>query len=243
MRSMDTSMNSISRTATSTNLLAFRRDGSRRRMTEIIPVLRRCGYTSLDLNFCEMMRPFSRLNDERALSYINRLKELKAEHGLSYIQAHAPYPVRGTSPAYWEEKIIKAMNWTYELGCPHIVVHPQGCDIEENIRRYERLLRETDITIAIENMESGDEISRSDEINEISSNLVGLHVHDNNGREDQHLFPFMGNIKWKNVIAALEAIGYDGYLTYEAMYFSRKFSIKREEFVIAEALNSFRRLF
>ena len=260
--------------STNTNLLAFNAEHIDRDMDELIAVYATHGIRYLDLNFCEMMRPVSRFNDERALSYINRLKELKAEHGLSYIQAHAPYPVRGTSPASWEEKIIKAMNWAYELGCPHIVVHPQGCDIEENIRRYERLLKETDITIAIENMESGNEISRSDEINEIirsnpkrlkalfdtghanimgldlgaeikayGSNLVGLHVHDNNGREDQHLFPFMGNIRWRDVIAALEAIGYDGYLTYEAMYFSRKFSIKREDFVIAEALNSFRRLF
>ena len=66
--------------STNTNLLAFNAEHIDRDMDELIAVYAAHGIRHLDLNFCEMMRQVSRLNDERASSYINRLKELKAEH-------------------------------------------------------------------------------------------------------------------------------------------------------------------
>lgn len=140
--------------STNTNLLAFNKEHIDRDMDELVRVYASHGIKNLDLNFCEMMRPSSRLNDKRAEDYIKTLGEIKEELGLNYVQAHAPYPVRGTKPSDWDGKIIKALNYAYELGCPHIVVHPTGKDIEENIRYYERFIRESDIIIAIENMES-----------------------------------------------------------------------------------------
>lgn len=81
------------------------------------------------------------------------------------------------------------------------------------------------------------------EIRELKGVLVGLHIHDNNALKDQHLLPFMGNINWKEVISALEEIEYPGYLTYEAMGYSKQFPVSEEEKVIEDALLSFTRLF
>lgn len=260
--------------STNTNLLAFNKEHMDRDMDELVRVYAAHGIRNLDLNFCEMMRPSSRLNDKRATEYISILKNLKEELNLNYIQAHAPYPLRGTEVSSWDKKIIRAMGYAYELGCPHIVVHPIGKDVEENIRYYERLIKESDITIAIENMESDVEISNASEINAIiesspmrlkalfdtghahmrglnlreeilcyGKNLVGLHIHDNDGKRDQHLFPFMGTINWRDVISALEEAGYEGYLTYETMYYSKEKSIKDECIVIDKALSSFHLLF
>ena len=218
--------------STNTNLIAFNREHISRDMDELIPIYAQYGIRNLDLNFCEMMRDDSRLNDKRAKDYI--------------------------------------LNLALELGIPHIVVHPVGKDIEENIRYYDRLIRESDITIAIENMESDEEISKHEEINTIiesnpkrlkalfdtghahmrkldlakeikgyGKNLVGLHIHDNDGKSDQHLLPFMGTINWKEVVRALSEAGYSGYLTYEAMYYSRSLSINDQEKVIKDAINSF----
>ncbi len=260
--------------STNTNLLAFNKEHIDRDMDELVRVYASHGIKNLDLNFCEMMRPSSRLNDKRAKDYLKTLGEIKEELGLNYVQAHAPYPVRGTKPSDWDGKIIKALNYAYELGCPHIVVHPTGKDIEENIRYYERFIKESDIIIAIENMESPEEISEAEEINEIiksnpkrlkalldtghahmraldikkeiltyGENLVGLHIHDNDGKSDQHLFPLMGTINWKDVIEGLSEIGYKGYFTYETMYYSREKSIKDEDDVIDKAIDSFHHLF
>ena len=47
------------------------------------------------------------------------------------------------------------------------------------------------------------------------SRLRGLHIHDNDGSWDDHLFPYLGKIGWDNVIKALAEVGYPGDLTLE----------------------------
>lgn len=44
-----------------------------------------------------------------------------------------------------------------------------------------------------------------------------LHLHDNDGLRDQHLFPGQGTIKWGEVFDALDEVGYDGYYNYEVV--------------------------
>ena len=46
--------------------------------------------------------------------------------------------------------------------------------------------------------------------------LGALHLHDNNGKSDQHLLPFDGNIDWKQKILQIKNIGYKGALAFEA---------------------------
>jgi sugar phosphate isomerase/epimerase len=48
-----------------------------------------------------------------------------------------------------------------------------------------------------------------------SEYLVTTHIHDNQGRSDDHLVPFQGSIDWAATIMAFEKIGYDGVLMYE----------------------------
>ena len=51
----------------------------------------------------------------------------------------------------------------------------------------------------------------------LGDDLVTLHVHDNKGNWDQHLIPYMGNIKWEEFLAALKEIEYKGAFTLETM--------------------------
>lgn len=45
--------------------------------------------------------------------------------------------------------------------------------------------------------------------------LVTTHIHDNNGREDEHLPPFGGTTDWPGVVTALQKVGYDGVMMLE----------------------------
>lgn len=45
--------------------------------------------------------------------------------------------------------------------------------------------------------------------------LGALHVHDNNGKADQHLTPGNGNIDWNDFSDALAEIGFEGCLSFE----------------------------
>ena len=45
--------------------------------------------------------------------------------------------------------------------------------------------------------------------------LGALHVHDNNGKADQHLRPGFGNIDWEDFSDALAEIGFEGCVSFE----------------------------
>lgn len=49
----------------------------------------------------------------------------------------------------------------------------------------------------------------------VSGHLWTTHVHDNRGRDDDHLVPFSGTINWDTAIVETQKIGYDGVLMLE----------------------------
>jgi len=52
-------------------------------------------------------------------------------------------------------------------------------------------------------------------IETISGHLWTTHVHDNQGRDDDHLVPFAGTITWDHAMMETQKIGYDGVLMFE----------------------------
>ena len=54
-----------------------------------------------------------------------------------------------------------------------------------------------------------------DAVETLSGHLWTTHVHDNNGKRDDHLVPFSGTIDWDAAMMATQKIGYDGALIME----------------------------
>ncbi|MGE0704320.1 MAG: sugar phosphate isomerase/epimerase family protein [Vicinamibacterales bacterium] len=54
-----------------------------------------------------------------------------------------------------------------------------------------------------------------DAIETVSEHLVTTHVHDNRGRQDEHLLPFEGTIDWPAALTTVQKVGYDGTLLLE----------------------------
>lgn len=50
----------------------------------------------------------------------------------------------------------------------------------------------------------------ADAIEIASEHIVTTHVHDNRGRDDEHLVPYLGTIDWDMALMAMQKIGYDG---------------------------------
>jgi len=55
----------------------------------------------------------------------------------------------------------------------------------------------------------------ADAIETVAEHLVTTHVHDNHGRQDDHLVPLEGTIDWPSALTALQKVGYDGPLMLE----------------------------
>lgn len=60
--------------------------------------------------------------------------------------------------------------------------------------------------------------------------IFAVHLHDNDGTDDQHLLPFDGNIEWENVIKNLKNANYQGPITLELCYRNQYLEIDVEEF-------------
>ncbi len=50
----------------------------------------------------------------------------------------------------------------------------------------------------------------ADAIETASEHLITTHVHDNRGRDDEHLVPYLGTIDWELSLIAMQKIGYEG---------------------------------
>ena len=50
----------------------------------------------------------------------------------------------------------------------------------------------------------------ADAVETAAEHLITTHVHDNGGREDDHLVPFNGSIDWDAALVTMQKIGYEG---------------------------------
>jgi sugar phosphate isomerase/epimerase len=55
----------------------------------------------------------------------------------------------------------------------------------------------------------------ADSIETVSGHLMTTHVHDNDGKRDQHLTPFAGTLDWPAALMGFQKVGYDGCLLME----------------------------
>jgi len=61
------------------------------------------------------------------------------------------------------------------------------------------------------------------------NNLKTTHIHDNNGEEDQHLFPFQGSLDWNDIISAMKEIDYKGFWVLEPRKYDHSYEEHFEE--------------
>jgi sugar phosphate isomerase/epimerase len=52
-------------------------------------------------------------------------------------------------------------------------------------------------------------------IETVAEHLVTTDVHDNRGRNDDHLVPFEGSVDWPSALTALQKVGYEGPVLFE----------------------------
>lgn len=70
--------------------------------------------------------------------------------------------------------------------------------------------------------------------------LISVHLHDNNGRSDEHKLPFTGTIDWEKVVAILSASAYTKCISLESSM--RNAGIADEGTFLAKAFDAGSRL-
>lgn len=69
-------------------------------------------------------------------------------------------------------------------------------------------------------------------VTKFKNRIFCVHIHDNNGVDDQHLLPFDGNINWNEYMKLLNDLNYHGPITMELCYRNDYNSISPEEFYL-----------
>ena len=68
----------------------------------------------------------------------------------------------------------------------------------------------------------------ADAVETVSEHIIATHIHDNHGREDEHLVPYMGSIDWDLALVTLQKIGYEGTYLMELAGAGRPASVLEE---------------
>ncbi len=69
-----------------------------------------------------------------------------------------------------------------------------------------------------------------DAVETVAEHLITTHLHDNGGRQDDHLVPLEGSIDWPAALTAVQKVGYEGTLMFEiAAHGSTKETLRKAQ--------------
>ncbi len=153
--------------STSTNIVAFKPDGTKNTAKYCIEMCAQAGYKVLDINFCEAMNPNSRMRDDDWEVYVKELAAIGKSCGVIFTQSHLPYyDVFGKNePAkieLLEELIRRSIIASGMLGVKWAVTHPatvygtadSNVSLSKNVEYYTKHLntaKQYGVGIALEN--------------------------------------------------------------------------------------------
>lgn len=144
------------------------------RADEAFAFIRSCGFDTLDYNLDHTL-PIKNILDgtlntfydadvAELLERYRPVKEALEHHGVSFGQAHAPFPTYVEGAAQTNEYLIQVFEKECAilqyLGCPALVIHPFTCNDKEkekeiNLSLYRRLIpaaKKYNVKICLENM-------------------------------------------------------------------------------------------
>ncbi len=164
----------------------------------------------------------------------------------TYTQSKLPYFFkRGLKGYLMERGLIKDVKIAKKYGFSCVVVHLAGEPSEIGWKRLRRVLKvchKQNIPLAIENLidlhpffecfknidddylkfcwdvgHSNCFAKNLDFVRDMKDKLITLHLHDNNGKEDQHTLNKYGTINWDEIAKILASLDHEINLDYEIL--------------------------
>ena len=177
---------------------------------------------SLHLPFMEDAGPAQRIrisvleperrHREAALDEIKRSLELAGYVGVSYVVMHLGNPEDKFTPLAFEYAYAAVSQIRAFAGVEVLIENiPNEISTLERIEEFKNVSQVPDIGICydtghghLQGIRNGFEHIRT------------THVHDNNGKKDEHLWPFEGTLDWPALIEKLVVANYKGPFVFEA---------------------------
>ena len=140
---------------------------------EAVRMIAEAGFDGIDSSFFDMKYPESVWNSDHWRSFAKEMRQLGDDLGVSFRQAHAPFPSAKGDEEYDSQvfdKIVRSMEASAILGVENIVVHPihygsyphtRELQYQRSLDFYSRLIpycAEFGIRVCTENMWSRDKV-------------------------------------------------------------------------------------
>lgn len=140
---------------------------------EAVRMIAEAGFDGIDCSFFDMKHPESVWNQDNWRTFSKELRQLGEDLGISFRQAHAPFPSAKGDETYDKQvfdKILRSMEASAILGVENIVVHPihygsyphtRELQYQRSLDFYGRLIpycEEFGIRVCTENMWSRDKV-------------------------------------------------------------------------------------
>lgn len=134
---------------------------------------------------------------------------------LAYFKAIEPF-FKALIPAMEKYDVNILFENTTEKDCVYGYFPVTAKDLNDLVEFMDHPLFGVAWDVGHANMDGTDHYA---EIMEMGKNLKAVHVHDNDGRNDLHIAPFLGTTDYDSFMKGLIDSGYDGYFTLESDYF------------------------
>lgn len=133
---------------------------------------------------------------------------------------------------YLEEYNVKAAIeniWIYNRYQPGRVLAPTICsdpyDLADCVDKLNAMCKNGDRFVACLDVGHANiccrHMSMREVVNALGHRLEVLHVHDNNGLDDLHIAPFLGNVDWESFCLGLKDIDYQGVFNFETAFYRK----------------------
>lgn len=131
----------------------------------------------------------------------------------AYFEANAPF-FRALIPAMEANDVHILFENTTIKHCPDGCYFPiHGADLNAFVKFMDHPLFGAAWDVGHANM---DDLDQYAEIMAMGKNLRAIHVHDNDGKRDQHTAPLYGRTNYDAIMRGLIGSGFSGYFTLEA---------------------------
>lgn len=177
---------------------------------------------SLHLPFVENVGPARRIwisvleperrDREQAFDEIKRSLELADYLALDYVVMHLGNPKEKFSPVAFEYAYAAIAQIRAFAGVDVLVENiPNEISTLERLEEFRQVSRMADIGICYDTGHG-----HIQGVTQGFENIRTMHVHDNDGEKDEHLWPFEGTLNWPALIEKLVLAKYEGPMMFEA---------------------------
>ena len=168
-----------------------------------------------DMGFSNSIWELGTLGEKKTQEHIQAIKDC-ALHGVRRMVIHL---TNGVSPPDISDIGIKRIEKLIDYAIKYdVVLAIENVRTDKHVKYVLDNYKEEHVAFCFDTGHANLWCKETDWLSLYANRLAAIHIHDNNGSEDEHTFPLMGTIDWINMMRKIDASSYDGSLTLETEY-------------------------